>query len=202
MAWPGLLDHWEKTGPDFWHLEVRSQDLYFSACLGAQPVFSSFPKSEEPELMSELKLTQPTGWAQPPRGSVSHLRPPAILLVLWRVHRFSQAESGAGSNSSALEPCKAFVLRSVCRRQINTPGILMRVFSFFSLILLPGHRAEPRADPNCPSCLHREEESHRSNTSTPAKSDKELQTEKGKCSCAPMLHPGHQCKQESRTGGS
>lgn len=149
-------------------------------------------------LSLELKLTQPAGWAQPARGSDSHLRPPAILLVLWRVHRFSRAESGAGSNSSALELGKAFVLRSVCRRQISTPGILMPVFSFFSLILLPGHRAELRADPNCPSCLHREEESRCSNTSTPAKSDKELQTEKGKCNCAPMLHPGQAREQDRR----
>lgn len=66
----------------------------------------------------------------------------------------------------------------------------MRVFSTFSLILLPGDGAEPRVDPNCLSCLHREEESHRSNASTPVKSDKELQTEKGKCRCAPTLHPG------------
>lgn len=63
----------------------------------------------------------------------------------------------------------------------------MQVFSLFSLILLLADRAGPRVDHNCPSCLHREEESHRSNTSTPVKSDKELQTEKGRCAL-PCTH--------------
>lgn len=95
------------------------------------------------------------------------------------MHRLSQA--GSRKQLLYLELGKAFFLRSVCRRQINTPGILVHVFSLFSLILLPGDRAEPRVDPNCPSCLYREEESHHSNASTPVKSDKELQTEKGEC---------------------
>ncbi|NXR42205.1 P121C protein, partial [Zosterops hypoxanthus] len=43
--------------------------------------------------------------------------------------------------------------------------------------------------PEWPLKKAREEESHHSSTSTPVKSDKELQTEKGKYSCAPMLPP-------------
>ncbi|NWT17006.1 P121C protein, partial [Vireo altiloquus] len=41
--------------------------------------------------------------------------------------------------------------------------------------------------PEWPLKKAREEESHRSNASTPVKSDKELQTEKGKCRVAPAL---------------
>ncbi|NXP69206.1 PO121 protein, partial [Chloropsis cyanopogon] len=55
--------------------------------------------------------------------------------------------------------------------------------------------------PEWPLKKAREEESRRSNTSTPVKSDKELQTEKGKCRCALTLHPGHHPPSASGSSG-
>lgn len=69
--------------------------------------------------MSELKLTQPPGWAQPVRDSDSFLRSPATLLRLTYLVEDAQAQPSWEQEATPLPGAGQSFFLKICLQEAN-----------------------------------------------------------------------------------